>query len=110
MLKIRKLQNSPNYEAVVAWVGPFGDKNSDGVSRVVFDEERVEKFLAERQTTRERVIDTYDSHVHPSGYLSKMSEERYVKTTKGTICIPSADQLTRTRVLNSYMVEIDKRF
>ena len=88
MLKIRKLQNSPNYEAVGAWVGPFGDKNSDGVSRVVFDEERVEKFLAEKQTTRERVIDSYDSHVHPSGYLSKMNEERYVKTTKGTIFNP----------------------
>lgn len=91
MLKIRKLQNSPNYEAVVAWVGPFGDKNSDGVSRVVFDEERVEKFLAEKQTTRERVIDSYDSHVHPSGYLSKMNEERYVKTTKGTTFNPYAD-------------------
>ena len=97
MLKIRKLQNSPNYEAVVAWVGPFGDKNSDGVSRVVFDEERVEKFLAEKQTTRERVIDSYDSHVHPSGYLSKMNEERYVKTAKGTTFNPYADQPTRTR-------------
>ena len=82
MLKIRKLQNSPNYEAVVAWVGPFGDKNSDGVSRVVFDEERVEKFLAEKNTTREKVIDSYDCHVLPSGYMSKMSEERYVKATQ----------------------------
>ena len=87
MIKIRKLKESPNYEAVVAWVGPFGDETSDGVSRVHFDDERVNKFLAEKGATRESVIDSYHSWLpgHQSGFLSRMSDTRFVKTNKAAL-------------------------
>ena len=77
VLKIRKLKESPNYEAEVAWLGPFADKNPDGVSRVHFDDVKVNELLAEKGTSRERVIDAYDQFA--TDFLSKMSETRLVQ-------------------------------
>ena len=56
----------------------FIQLHPDGVSRVHFDDEKVDRFLAERGATRERVIDSYDHTA--TGFLSKMSETRFVQS------------------------------